>query len=76
MLSGRQAIQAENIFDALRQIDEVDADRFAAEAPEPFREIIAAALVREPHDRLITMEQIADRLSAATASGGLRLQGA
>jgi eukaryotic-like serine/threonine-protein kinase len=76
MLSGRQAIQAENIFDALRQIDEVDPDRFAAEVPEPFREIIAAALVRDPRDRQITMEQIAERLSAATASGGLRLQGA
>jgi alkyl hydroperoxide reductase subunit AhpC len=76
MLSGRQAIQAENIFDALRQIDAVDPDRFAAEAPEPFREIIAAALIRDPGDRQITMEQIAERLSAATASGGLRLQGA
>jgi alkyl hydroperoxide reductase subunit AhpC len=76
MLSGRRAIQAENIFDALRQIDEIDAERFAAESPEPFREIIAAALVRDPHERQITMDQIAERLSAATASGGLRLQGA
>ncbi len=76
MLSGRQAIQAANIFDALRQIDDVDPDRFAAEAPEPFREIIAEALAPDPNDRQITMEQIADRLSAAAASGGLRLQGA
>jgi eukaryotic-like serine/threonine-protein kinase len=76
LLHGRQAISATNILEALRQIDEIEPDRLAADAPEPFREILRAALVRDPNERRVTMPEIADRLSAALGCGGLRLQGA
>jgi serine/threonine-protein kinase len=76
LLGGRQAISAANVLEALRQIDAIEPDRLASEAPEPFRAILRAALVRDPRERQITMMEIADRLSAAFGCGGLRLQGA
>jgi eukaryotic-like serine/threonine-protein kinase len=76
LLGGRQAISAANVLEALRQIDEIEPDRLASEAPEPFRTILRAALVRDPRERQITMMEIADRLSAAFGCGGLRMQGA
>ena len=75
-VTGRRVIHAVNILDALRQIDEVDPERLAADVPEPFRAILRTALHRNPQQRQITMAEIAERLTAASACGGLRLQGA
>ncbi len=63
-VEGRQLISGSNIVEALRQIDEIDAERMARQAPEPFRGVIEAALVRDPIRRTITMSEIAKRLSA------------
>jgi serine/threonine protein kinase len=64
VVEGRQVISGSNIVEALRQIDEIDAELTAQQAPEPFRGVIEAALVRDPIRRTITMSEIAKRLSA------------
>jgi hypothetical protein len=40
----------------------VAPDRYAAEVPEPFRDILRGSLVPEPRDRKLTMERIAEML--------------
>ncbi len=74
LVTGRQVIQATNIIDALRQIDEVDPERFAAETPEPFRSIIRTSLAHDARDRQLTMEQIAEQLWLAGGCAALRAQ--
>jgi serine/threonine-protein kinase len=58
MLSGRRAIPGETVLEVLRQIEVVEADRYAAEVAEPFRSILRQALIVEPGLREITMAQI------------------
>jgi len=46
----------------LDQIRNVAPDRYEAAVPEPFRDILRGALVRDARDRAITMEGIAEML--------------
>jgi serine/threonine protein kinase len=59
MSTGRSAIQGRNLVDTLRRIEQLDADRCAAEVSEPFAKVVASALARDPRGRRITMIEIA-----------------
>jgi alkyl hydroperoxide reductase subunit AhpC len=62
MLTGRPAFSGENVLQVLDQIRHVAPDRHAAEVPEPFSDILRRSFVREPRERTITMERIAEML--------------
>jgi serine/threonine protein kinase/peroxiredoxin len=64
MVTGRRAIQGDNILEVLRSVDQVDPVRCAAETPEPFAAILRRALVREPLNRRSTMAEIAEELAS------------
>jgi serine/threonine-protein kinase len=59
MLTGRKAIQAPNVLEALRQVEVVEPDRYAADVSGPPASILRQALVNDPQRRRITMAQIA-----------------
>jgi hypothetical protein len=63
MLAGQRAIRGQNIFDVLRQIDQLDAQRLAAPLPEPFRQILVQSLAHDPRQRTLTMADIAATLA-------------
>ena len=62
MLSGERAIRGDNLLSVLRQIDTLDAARYAEGMPEPFATILRRALVTDPKQRDITMADIAELL--------------
>jgi hypothetical protein len=63
MLTGQPAFTGENVLQVLDQIRNVAPDRYAAEVPEPFSNILRGAFVREVRDRAITMDRIAEILN-------------
>jgi alkyl hydroperoxide reductase subunit AhpC len=63
MLMGQPAFTGENVLQVLDQIRNVSPDRYAADVPEPFRDILRGAFVRQARDRALTMERIAETLS-------------
>jgi serine/threonine-protein kinase len=63
MLAGRKAFAGDNVLQVLSEIRKVEPARYAADLPEPFAKIVRASLAREPRDRLLTMEQIAEMLT-------------
>jgi len=63
MLTGKKAIRGGNLLSVLRQIDTLDAERFAEGMPEPCATILRRALVSNPGRRDITMHEIAELLS-------------
>ncbi len=62
MLSGERAIRGDNLLDVLREIDGLDAARYAADMPEPFATILRRALVSDQRKRELTMAEIAELL--------------
>jgi alkyl hydroperoxide reductase subunit AhpC len=62
MLTGRPAFIGENVLRVLDQIRNVAPDRYAAEVPEPFCDILHGSFVREARDRSLTMDRIAEML--------------
>jgi alkyl hydroperoxide reductase subunit AhpC len=62
MLTGKLAFTGDNVLRVLDQIRNVDPERFAAEVPEPFSHILRGALVRDAHDRTLTMDRIGEVL--------------
>ncbi len=62
MVSGRKAVTTGNLLDVLRQIDTLDAARFAEGMPEPLATILRRALVGDPRQRDITMSDIVELL--------------
>jgi serine/threonine protein kinase len=63
MVTGERAIRGRNIFEVLRQIDQLDPQRLAAPMPEPLRQIMVEALVANPRQRTLTMADIAAMLA-------------
>ena len=64
MITGERAISGRNIFEVLRQIDQLDAQRLAAPLPEPFRQILVQSLAHDPRQRRLTMADIAASLAS------------
>ncbi|HEX3725349.1 MAG TPA: protein kinase, partial [Pirellulales bacterium] len=62
MLSGEKAIRGENLLSVLREIDTLDAARYAEGMPEPFSTILRRALVTDPRRRDISMADIVELL--------------
>lgn len=62
LLTGQKAIRGENLLEVLRQIDTIDAEKFAAGQPEPFATIFRRALVPDVRKRAITMREVAELL--------------
>jgi alkyl hydroperoxide reductase subunit AhpC len=62
MLTGKLAFTGENVLRVLDQIRLVEPDRFAAEVPDPFPNILRGSLVREVRQRWMTMERIGEIL--------------
>jgi alkyl hydroperoxide reductase subunit AhpC len=62
MLTGRPAFTGDNVLRVLDQIRNVDPNRYAAEVPEPFPDLLRGLLVREARDRALTMERVAELL--------------
>ena len=58
MATGRRAIAASNLLEALRLIEHVDAIQLAGHVSEPFAGILRRALVIEAAERTIGMEDI------------------
>jgi hypothetical protein len=51
----KQEKSGQNLFDVLRQIDQLDTQRLAAPLPEPFQHILIQSLARDPRQRTLTM---------------------
>jgi alkyl hydroperoxide reductase subunit AhpC len=62
MLTGKMAFTGENVLRVLDQIRRVEPERFAAEVPDPFPDILRGSLVREVSQRWLTMERIGEML--------------
>jgi serine/threonine-protein kinase len=62
MLTGRPAFTGENVLRVLHQIRNVAPDRYGAQVPEPFADVLRGSLVREGRDRTLTMERITEML--------------
>ncbi len=62
MLTGKKAFTGDNILQALDQIRNVQPDRYAAEVPAPFADILRRTFVRDVHERTLTMDCIAQTL--------------
>jgi alkyl hydroperoxide reductase subunit AhpC len=62
MLTGKKAFAGENVFKVLEQIRNAEPEHFAAEVPEPFPGILRGSFIREPRNRGLTMERIAEAL--------------
>jgi eukaryotic-like serine/threonine-protein kinase len=63
LLTGRKAVGGDNILQVMNALRELDADRLAADVPEPFAPIVRTTLARKPSDRTMSMAAIADRLA-------------
>jgi serine/threonine-protein kinase len=62
MLTGRRAVEGNGVLEVLNRIRELNADRMAAEVPEPFREMVRSALQRSPQLRPAT-ERLVEALT-------------
>ncbi len=62
MLTGKPAFTGKNILQTFDQIRNVVPERYTEEVPETFAEIVRGSLAREPQDRAITMDWIAEKL--------------
>ncbi len=65
MVTGRRAIQADNLLSALSEIQDISPEALARQLPEPFASFVLVGLRPNPAERTLTMRQIADRLSSA-----------
>jgi alkyl hydroperoxide reductase subunit AhpC/tRNA A-37 threonylcarbamoyl transferase component Bud32 len=65
MLTGRKAVGGTHVLEVLRGIEALDAERLAAQTPEPFASVIRQALCLEPSGRNLSMGQIAIALATA-----------
>ena len=62
MLSGQKAFGGSHVFEVFDEISNVDPDRFAAEVPDPFADILRRTLIADPEERDIAMQEIVDIL--------------
>ncbi|HEU5401522.1 MAG TPA: serine/threonine-protein kinase, partial [Terriglobales bacterium] len=62
MLTGKLAFTGANILQTFDQIRKVTPERYAEQVPERFTEILSRSLAREPQERAVTMDWIAERL--------------
>jgi eukaryotic-like serine/threonine-protein kinase len=62
MTTGKRAVQEGSLLETLRQIDQLQGDVLAGQAPDPFKSLLRQMLGRHPEDR-ISMNQVAEKLA-------------
>jgi serine/threonine protein kinase len=68
MATGKRAVRESNFLETLRQIDEMDGELLARDAPEPFSTILRQTLIRHPPEQRISMTRIVEMLSELTSN--------
>ena len=63
LLTGEKAIRGGNLLAVLREIDTLDANRYAEGMPEPLSTILRRSLATDARKRDITMSEIAELLN-------------
>jgi serine/threonine protein kinase len=63
LLTGRRAIEGDNILGVLHNVNQVTPERYAAQTPEPFAAILRRVLISDPLQRQCTMDEIAEALA-------------
>ncbi len=63
MATGKRAVQESTLLETLRQIDEIEGDLLAREAPEPIATILRKTLVRHPPEQRMSMSQVVEMLA-------------
>jgi alkyl hydroperoxide reductase subunit AhpC/tRNA A-37 threonylcarbamoyl transferase component Bud32 len=63
MLTGRQAFTGADVLQLFHEIQNVRAERYAAEVPEPFGRILRGALMADAAERVMTMDGIVEVLA-------------
>jgi serine/threonine protein kinase len=61
MSTGKRAVQEGSLLETLRQIDQIEGDRLADQAAEPFRHLLRQMLNRHPEER-VSMNQVVEML--------------
>jgi serine/threonine-protein kinase len=64
MMTGRRAINGDNVLETLLNVDRVDPDSLAVQTPAPFDTILRRALVRDTLRRRTTMAEVAEELTS------------
>jgi len=59
MITGKRAINGTSIFEALRQIDQLDPESLTQGMPDPLRRILVQSLGHDPRQRTLAMADIA-----------------
>jgi alkyl hydroperoxide reductase subunit AhpC len=72
MLTGRRALEGNDILQVFNALWELDAERLASEVPEPFGAVVRQALLEEPSQR-ISMAEILERLATWRGAEALRI---
>lgn len=62
MTTGKRAVQEGSLLETLRQIDQIEGDQLASQAPEPFRHLLRQMLNRHPEER-VSMNQVVEMLA-------------
>ncbi len=62
MVTGRRAVRGEHLLEVLRQVEQLDAEKLAAEMTDPFRAVLKNALAQDPERRTLAMAEIAEAL--------------
>jgi eukaryotic-like serine/threonine-protein kinase len=68
MVTGRRAIHATNLLEALQGVQRVNGAALAQELPAPFDDIVRRALIVDPNLRTLRMADIADLLDGVHSS--------
>lgn len=63
MVTGRRAIEATHLLEAIHGVQRVDGAALAQEVPAPFDEIVRQALILDPDQRTLPMSDIAALLN-------------
>jgi serine/threonine protein kinase/peroxiredoxin len=64
MITGRRAINGDNVLETLLNVDRVDPDSLAVQTPAPFDAILRRILVRDALRRRTTMAEVAEELTS------------
>src|SRR5262245_13092866 len=62
MATGKRAVQESSLLETLRQIDAIEGDLLAREAPEPIATILRQTLVRHSPEQRMSMSQVVEML--------------
>jgi eukaryotic-like serine/threonine-protein kinase len=68
LATGKPAFAADTLLQVLEQIRATDAEKLAAESPDPFAGLLRRLMAGDPLNRSITMKEVADALNGFAES--------